>query len=258
MLITFNCTECNRKLEIDGDSCGSQVECPECNASLTVPSRRVGPGTTVGGFRIERLLGKGGMGEVYLARQLSMDRDVALKILPPSMTQDEEDVQRFIQEVRLAARLNHPHIVMAHEAGKDNGVYYLAMGYVKGDTLAELLAGGGVLEERDALAITQRMAGALAHAWDKFRILHRDIKPANIILDEDGDPKLMDMGLSKSLNEDTGMTMAGSVMGTPNYMSPEQAHGEGELDCRSDMYSLGATLYHMLSGTMPFDGSSRQ
>jgi len=216
----------------------------------------VGPETTVGGFKIKRLLGKGGMGEVYLARQLSMDRDVALKILPTSMTQDDEDVQRFLQEVRMAARLEHPHIVRAYEAGEDSGVYYLAMSYVKGDTLAELLAGGGVLEERDALAITQRMAAALAHAWDKFRILHRDIKPANIILDEDGDPKLMDMGLSKSLNEDTGMTMAGSIMGTPNYMSPEQAHGEGELDCRSDMYSLGATLYHMLSGTMPFDGSS--
>jgi len=216
----------------------------------------VGPGTTVGGFKIDRLLGKGGMGEVYLARQLSMDRNVALKILPSSMTMDEELVQRFLQEVRMVARLAHPHIVTAHEAGEDSGVYYLAMSYVQGQTLADLLTDGGVLEEKDALAITRQMAMALAHAWNKHQMLHRDIKPANIILDEDGEPKLMDMGLCKTLGEQAGMTLSGTVMGTPNYMSPEQAAGQENVDFRTDMYSLGATLYHMLSGHMPFDGSS--
>jgi len=221
-----------------------------------VPRTKLGPGTTVGGFRIKRLLGKGGMGEVYLARQLSMDRDVALKILPTSLTMDEEAVARFLQEVRMAARLEHPNIVTAHEAGEDSGVYYLAMSYVKGDTLGDLLADGGVLEERDALAITRRVASALAHAWNKHRMLHRDIKPANIILDEDGDPKLTDMGLCKSSADRVGMTVTGTVMGTPNYMSPEQSEGREDLDFRADIYSLGATLYHMLSGNMPFDGSS--
>jgi len=216
----------------------------------------VGPGTTVGGFKIDRLLGKGGMGEVYLARQLSMDRDVALKILPSSMTVDEQLVQRFLQEVRMAARLEHQHIVRAYEAGEDSGVYFLAMSYVKGDTLSDLLADGSVLEEKDALSITRQMATALAHAWDEYQMLHRDIKPSNIMLDKNGEPKLMDMGLCKSLGEQAGMTLSGTVMGTPNYMSPEQASGRGDIDFRADVYSLGATLYHMLTGRMPFDGSS--
>ncbi len=142
MLISFNCSDCNASLEIDGDSAGSEVACPECGASLIVPRKRVGPGTTVGGFKVERLLGKGGMGEVYLARQLSMDRDVALKILPSNVTMDEEAVQRFLQEVRMAARLEHPHIVRAYEAGEDSGVYFLAMTYVRGDSLGDLLEGG--------------------------------------------------------------------------------------------------------------------
>ena len=140
MLITFKCTECQTSLEVDTSATGSEVECPQCGAAQVVPRTKLGPGTTVGGFRIKRLLGKGGMGEVYLARQLSMDRDVALKILPTSLTMDEEAVARFLQEVRMAARLEHPNIVTAHEAGEDSGVYYLAMSYVKGDTLGDLLA----------------------------------------------------------------------------------------------------------------------
>ena len=256
MFITFSCSGCGSSLEIDAAETGTRVECPECSATLTVPKAGLGPGATIGGFRIERLLGKGGMGEVYLAKQLTMHRDVALKILPSNLTDTENDVERFLQEVRTAALLEHPNIVAAHEAGEDNGVYFLAMAYVKGEALSELLTDDNLLHEKDALAITQKMVSALAYAWTKHHMLHRDVKPSNIMLDEDGEPKLMDMGLSKSLDEESGMTLSGMVMGTPNYMSPEQAEGGGEMDFRADMYSLGATLYHMVTGNMPFLGSS--
>jgi len=256
MLITFHCAECQTKLEIAADAAGNDVECPKCGTTLTVPRKGVGPGSTVGGFRIEQLLGKGGMGEVYLARQLSMDRNVALKILSVHLTAQKEEVDRFMQEVHTAALLEHPNIVTAFEAGEDGGIYYLAMAYVKGQPLSDLLTGGSVLAERDALGITRKIAQALAYSWNKHRLLHRDIKPSNIMVDEEGDPKLTDMGIAKSLNAATGMTTTGTVMGTPNYMSPEQAEDAAELDFRSDMYSLGATLYHMLTGNTPFEGSS--
>ncbi len=256
MLITFSCTNCQSRLEIDSAGACSEVQCPHCDTTLTVPNKGPGPGTTIGGFKIEHLLGKGGMGEVYLARQLSMGRKVALKILPPQFSVDDENVRRFTQEVRTAAQLEHPNIVVAYEAGDDGGVHYLAMGYVAGRPLSDLLSGGGVLAEGDALHITRKIGSALGYAWNKHRMLHRDVKPANIMLDEAGEPKLTDMGLAKSLSKAAGMTESGTVVGTPNYMSPEQAEGAGEIDCRSDMYSLGAMLYHMVSGHTPFEADN--
>jgi len=256
MLITFECPKCGSKLEIDAQSVGSQAECPECNASLTVPKKGVEPGTTVGGFRIAELLGKGGMGQVFLARQLSMDRDVALKILPPEFTAHKYLVDRFLNEVRMAARLEHPNIVRAYEAGEDSNTYYMAMAYVRGEGLDEKLQREGAMPEKDVLRLIRKVAEALAYAWDEHRILHRDIKPSNIMLDHRGEPQLTDMGLSKSLTDDPGMTLSGTVMGTPNYMSPEQAKGKSDIDFRADVYSLGATLYHMLTGKMPFESSS--
>jgi hypothetical protein len=256
VFITFNCGTCAAKLEVDALSRGSLVECPQCRTSLTIPPNGVGPGTTVGGFKIQTLLGKGGMGEVFLARQLSMDRDVALKILPQSLTADKEEVERFLNEVRQGARLEHPNIVTAYEAGEDTGVYYLAMAYVRGETLESRLKRTGVMAEADALGIVRKVALALAYAWNRHSLIHRDIKPANIVLNEDEEPKLMDMGLAKSLREAGGMTMAGTVMGTPNYMSPEQADGGDNVDFRADMYSLGATLYHMVTARLPFAGKT--
>jgi len=256
MLVTFDCPQCGATLEIEANSAGSRVECPECHASLTVPKKEVEPGTTIGGFRIAKLLGKGGMGQVFLARQLAMDRNVALKILPPEFTSQQPLVQRFLNEVRTAARLEHPNIVTAYDAGEDSGVYYMAMAYVKGEGLNEKLQREGAIAEKEALHMVRKLVPALAYAWDEHRMLHRDIKPANIMLDRHGEPKITDMGLSKSLVEDSGMTVSGTVMGTPNYMSPEQAEGRKEIDFRADMYSLGATLYHMVTGAKPFDGTS--
>ena len=256
MLITFACPKCRSELEIEASAAGTSLDCPQCHTQLTVPRKEFGPGVTIGGFKIEKLLGEGGMGQVFLARQLSMDRHVALKILPPQFTTSKGSVERFLNEVHMAARLEHSNVVPAYEAGEDNGIYYLAMAYVKGEPLADQLAQNGAMPERDALRMVRKIAGALKFAWDEHRILHRDIKPSNIMVDQHGEPKLLDMGLSKSLDDTAGLTLSGTVMGTPNYMSPEQAQGKAEIDFRTDMYSLGATLYHMLTGTMPFASSS--
>ncbi len=252
MQISFRCPNCKTKLAIDASAAGENVTCPQCSASVTVPHPRLGPGVTIGGFKIERLIGTGGMGEVYLARQLSMDRLVALKILS-GHARSEEDKQRFIQEVRTLAQLEHPNIVTAHEAGEDGGYLYLAMSYVNGEALDRRLATQGRIPEREALRIARKIARALDYAWTEHRLLHRDIKPANILIDAHGEPKLADLGLAHSVQAAEGRIEGrGRVAGTPNYMSPEQAEGRDDLDCRSDIYALGATLYHMLTGQLPY------
>lgn len=235
---------------------GAELPCPFCNGNIVVPRALVGPGVTVGGFKLEKLLGKGGMGEVYLATQLSMHRQVALKILPASFALHKENVERFLQEVKMAARLKHPNIVRAYEAGEDNGVYYLAMDFVEGTAIDECLREKGAMPERGVRLIAEKLGRALEQIWEKHRMIHRDIKPANIMLDEYGEPLLMDMGLSKALDDGEGLTVSNTIMGSPNYMSPEQCDGAADLDFRTDMYSLGATFYHMLTGRVPFNGNS--
>ncbi|MBN1269424.1 MAG: protein kinase [Kiritimatiellae bacterium] len=256
MLITFHCPNCDSKLEIESDAAGTSLECPQCRGTVIVPRKSVGSGATIGGFRLVSPLGAGAMGEVYLAHQLSMDREVAVKILPPRMTADKDLVERFILEVRTVARLDHPHIVTAYEAGEDAGVYYMAMAYVKGDPLDIRLEREGPIEEEEALEIAGKIASALAYAWNEHQILHRDVKPQNILLDHHGEPKLTDLGLSTTLSRVEPGPAEETVVGTPNYMSPEQAQGRPDVDFRADMYSLGATLYHMLTGRIPFEGDS--
>lgn len=256
MFITFDCPECKSSLEISAVAVGAEVACPHCQAAITVPSQGLGPGTTIGGFRIERKLGEGGMGEVYLASQLSMDRNVALKILPSQMGLRQDLAERFLNELKLLAKLTHPHIVTAYEAGADSGIHYFAMEYMPGDSLGAQLQGGKVLAEPEALGIARKLAGALAYAWNKHKLLHRDIKPANVILDEAGEPKLVDFGLAKSLAAEKALTVTSQMMGTPNYMSPEQVDGAAAIDAGADMYSLGATLYNMVTGQIPFGSSS--
>ncbi len=239
-------------MAIDAAAAGEAVTCPQCRAKVTVPQARLGPGVTLGGFKIERLVGAGGMGEVYLARQLSMDRPVAIKILA-AHARSREDKERFIQEVRTLARLEHPNIVTAHEAGEDGGHLYLAMGYVNGEALDRRLASQGRVPEREALKIVRKVGKALEYAWSEHRLLHRDVKPGNILIDAHGEPKLVDLGLAHSVqSSESGRAEKPRAAGTPNYMSPEQAEGRDDLDCRSDIYALGATLYHMLTGQLPY------
>jgi len=198
----------------------------------------------------------GGMGEVWLATQTAMDRKVALKILSPALTGDENFVSRFMEEVKMSAKLEHPNIITAFDAGNENGIYYLAMSYIDGMELEVKLKVDKIVNEHEALKIIRSIAEALKYAWDKFKILHRDIKPSNIMISSDGDAKLMDMGISKSMSENRDLTMTGMIVGTPYYMSPEQARADAELDSRSDIYALGATLYHIVTGQVPYDAST--
>ena len=248
MEVKFNCTSCRRKVGADHELIGVKVHCPACDAPLYVPSPHYDVGEKLGDFRIEQWLGSGAMGEVYLAIQEPMGTEVALKILAPEMAMDD-DIERFQQEVRLLARITHPGVVTAVQAGEQDGKHYLAMSYVDGETVEELVERNGPLDEPETLRIGLKVAQALEYAWDEVQLLHRDVKPANIMIDEkNGQVKLMDMGIAKSGSLDANLTMSGMLLGTPHYMSPEQARGLPDVDCRSDIYALGATLFHLLVG----------
>ena len=212
-----------------------------------------GKPTRIGGFEILGRLGQGGMGTVYKARQVSMDRIVALKVLPPRLAKDKAFVERFVREARSAARLQHPNIVQGIDVGVAGGTYYFAMEFVDGPTVRAVLRSSGTLEEKRALEIVQGVAQALEHAC-KRGIIHRDIKPDNLMLDADGTVKLADLGLARSVEKPTTVTVEGSQLGTPYYMAPEQIRGLPDVDSRADIYALGATLFHLVTGQFPYDG----
>lgn len=211
-------------------------------------------GQVVGNYHILKELGRGGMGVVYKAHETSLNRIVALKVLPRHLAQDPAFVKRFLREARAAASLNHPNIVTVYAVGEHNGIYFIAMEYVKGMALADLIRRKGQLEVREALNITLQAAWALKEAH-KSEIIHRDVKPQNIMVDRAGRVKVMDFGLAKVLYGSTALTADGAILGTPRYMSPEQCQDEN-LDARTDIYSLGVVLYEMLCGCPPFDADS--
>lgn len=206
------------------------------------------------GYEIMERVGRGGMAEVWKARQLSLDRLVAIKILTTQALPDQEALNRFHVETRAAARLNHQGIVQVYDAGEISGVPYYAMEFVEGRTVGDLLEEHGRLDWDTALTITECVAQGLAHAWDKAGIIHLDIKPDNILAASDGSIKITDLGLAR-ITEALQDENSDLVLGTPNYTSPEQAMGKPDLDCRSDIYSLGAMLYHLVTGVLPFAGA---
>ena len=167
---------------------------------------------------------------------------------------DTEVVQRFSHEAQTLARLNHPNIVPAFDAGHTDECYYMAMGYIDGETLEDKLKRSGSMDELELLKISLKVIDALEYAWNEFKLLHRDIKPANIMIDQMGEVRIMDMGIAKNTMEDGGLTQAGMVVGTPFFMSPEQAQASTGIDFRSDVYALAATMYHMITGVLPFQG----
>lgn len=256
MIVTFYCSHCQTELEVESTEVGDTAPCPACQEIIMVPAAGVGPGTQIRGFEVVRRLGGGGMGEVFLAKQLAMNRMVALKVLPPAMTRQPHLVERFMHEVQMTGRLEHQNIVVAFDAGEDAGYHYLAMSYIDGEDLGVVLERQGTMPEAQALRICRKVAEALAYAWDTHKLLHRDIKPGNIMIARDGEVKLMDMGIAKSLSDDSNLTIAGTLLGTPFYMSPEQAKNAADLDYRADIYSLGATLYYLVTGTRPFEGET--
>lgn len=209
-------------------------------------------GTTLGRFEILSELGRGGMAVVYKARQTDLDRVVALKILPPGMTHDASYVARFRQEARSAARLEHPHIMPIYEVGEANGLHYIAMKFIQGRTLKDLAEHEGALPVARAAQILAQVGDALDHAH-RQGVIHRDIKPSNIMITTEGWAFLTDFGLARGTGSTTGgLTMAGTVMGTPEYMSPEQAQGLPNVGPPTDIYALGVVLYELLTGAFPF------
>ena len=211
----------------------------------------VAPGTELGGYRIEELLGRGGMGVVYRAHDLALDRPVALKLLAPELADDVRFRERFLRESRLAASLDHPAIVPIYDAGQ-SGQLYIAMRLVDGTDLKKLLRAEGKLQPARALQLVEPVALALdaAHARG---LLHRDVKPSNVLIDSAGHCYLADFGLSRRL-ADVDVVSDGRSLGTIDYVAPEQIRGD-ELDARADLYSLGCMLYECLAGRPPFTGS---
>src|SRR5215831_2088800 len=221
-------------------------------------------GTTLGHYKIERSLGRGGMGEVYSAVDLKLHRPVALKVLPVTSAGQPEARERFEREAKAVAALNHPNIVTIHSVEEENGVVFLTMELIEGKTLAELIPKGGMrLEQLLKLAIPLADAVSAAHQQG---ITHRDLKPANVMVTDDGRVKVLDFGLAKlreqqgaaaetAVDPARGLTSKGSIIGTTLYMSPEQAEGR-PVDARSDIFSLGIILYEMATGQRPFRGET--
>lgn len=217
------------------------------------------PGESFRGYVVERLLGKGGLGAVYLVRHEMLDTLYALKVLYPEIARiNPSYIKRFLREAKIATRIRHPNLVGVHDCGLDDtkGVYYLVMDYVTGGDLREALAFSGTFEPDKALQVIAQVAHAL-DAAQRFNVVHRDIKPENIMLQPDGTVKLVDLGIAKATNIDESLkTTTESVFGTPTYISPEQAVSASDVDARADIYSLGMVLFEMVAGRCPYEGKT--
>ncbi len=257
------CPECGSAIPESGAADGL---CPRC--LLRAGEKKTETGGGVGKFdppspeklaesfpqlEILELIGQGGMGAVYKARQPKLDRTVALKILAPQLVQDPAFAERFSREARTLAKLSHPHIVGIHDFGEADGLYYFVMEYVDGAALREVMQSGR-LSAADALGLVPQLCDALQFAHEAG-VVHRDIKPENILLDHAGNVKIADFGLAKLIAPDrlegVSLTLSGTVMGTPAYMAPEQIEHPLEVDHRADIYAVGVVFYEMLTGELP-------
>jgi len=218
-------------------------------AATRVPRR-------LAGFELLEKIGQGGMGTVFKARQTDLDRIVAVKILSPRLARSKEFVERFMREARAAGRLSHPNIVAAIDVGESEGFYYFAMEYVDGEPLSRVVAREGCLSDARAFAIAIEVARALDHAHQRG-LIHRDIKPGNIMVTSDGRVRVTDFGLAKAIGaQDPSASDSERFLGTPAYVAPEQLRSEPDIDCRADIFSLGVTLFQMLTGELPFKGAN--
>ncbi len=208
------------------------------------------------GYRIIRKLGAGAMATVYLASQLSLDRMVAIKVLPRKYSDNADFIARFQKEGRAAAKLNDPNIVAAYDVGNSGEHHYFVMEYVDGETVHDRIAANKRFDEREAISVARQVASALRHAHERG-FIHRDIKPKNIMMTRDGVVKLADLGLARALSDkEAAEAEAGRAFGTPFYISPEQIRGKVDIGPQADIYGLGATLYHMITGSVPFTGKN--
>src|SRR5690349_4120159 len=212
-------------------------------------------GTSLNGrYRLEARIGSGGMSTVYRALDVTLERRVAVKLMNREVTSDSDQLERFRREARAVAQLSHPHIVGVIDAGEDDGRPYIVFEYVEGETLKDRIRRQGRLPIPEAIAYAIEMAHALGTAHARH-IIHRDVKPQNVLIDEEGSAKVTDFGIARTLEED-GLTADGRVLGTTDYVSPEQALGQ-PVTGQSDLYSLGIVLYEMLTGDVPFKGENQ-
>lgn len=211
-------------------------------------------GKNVDGYVIEKLIGKGGMGSIYKARDTMLDRLVAIKVLSEAVVDDPDTIKRFEREAKIVAEINHPNIAQVYRIGEIEGAPYYAMELIDGKSLSDILTERGRLGGTKCIDYMIQVAKGLKAAAEHM-VIHRDIKPANIMLRKDGIIKVVDFGIAKVFRDDTFKTTTGMVLGTPRYMAPEQGQGR-PVDSRSDIYSLGATFYHLLTGMPPFEADN--
>ncbi|MEW6358722.1 MAG: SUMF1/EgtB/PvdO family nonheme iron enzyme [Planctomycetota bacterium] len=259
MVIQVGCGKCKQIIRAEEQFFGKTVKCPNCQTHLRIPDpRREGDqppdpmvGKMIAHYQIEALLGQGGMGKVYRAHNTKLNKTCALKVLPEEFArQDKSHTDRFIREAQSAANVEHVNVLPVWYVGNEGNIYFIEMQYVDGGTLDRLIEGGKRLKVNDAVRIVRDVAAGLAAAHDKS-IIHRDIKPSNVMLTKAGEVKVADFGLARMGEVTTKLTVSGMIMGTPLYMSPEQAQGM-PLDHRSDIYSLGVMFYQLLTGTPPY------
>ena len=246
---------CGKKFNVRGYPAGYRFACPQCHAFCIVPDDdELKQGTVLGDFQVQRRIGRGGMGVVYLGTQLSLDRPVAIKALKSRVAKNEKFIHRFTREAKTAAQIIHNNIVQIYYVGQENNTFFIAMEYVDGKSVRDLINEKRALPESLAVDILLQASLGLQKAH-RLNVLHRDIKPDNLILNSLGEVKVADFGLALDLGESRRHAGPAKVEGSPHYLSPEQAMRE-EITFASDIYSLGATLYHMVTGEPPFTGNS--